>query len=274
MRQLKIYLFGSKDIKDLFLRALDGFDWRGKRVVDFPAGSGFTSAALRERGAEIIAWDIFPEFFKVDGLKCALADLQSTFPAHDGEFDVAIFQEGIEHLQNQLLALQEFNRILKLDGRLFLTTPNYSNLRSRFSYFCFEAENPKMMPPNEIESVWFGKDSRIYYGHIFPTGIMRLRVLARLAGFEIAQIHPARVNITSLLFGLVLYPFIWGHAWRCYFRAVRKNAAKNDAAKKKVFREQVALGTHPSILLGGHLIVEFKKGPTFLSPVYQSIGMN
>lgn len=255
----------------MFLRAIQSFEWRGKRVVDFPAGSGFTSAALRERGAQVVAWDMFPEFFKVPGLTCSHADLQSRFPSSDGEFDVAIFQEGIEHLQNQLLALQEFNRVLKPEGRLFLTTPNYSNLRSRFSYLCFEAETPKMMPPNEIESVWFGADSRLYYGHIFSTGIMRLRVLARLAGFEIARVHPARVNVTSLLLGAILYPFIWGHAWRCYFRAARKNNAQNDPAKKKIFRELVSLGVHPSILLGGHLIVEFKKAPAVVKPVHEAI---
>ncbi len=273
MREQKIYLLGSKDIKDLFLSALSRFDWRGKRVVDFPAGSGFTSSALRLAGADLVAWDMFPEFFKVDGLKCSHADLQSRFPAEDASFDAAIFQEGIEHLQNQLFAMQEFARILKSDGRLFLTTPNYSNLRSRFSYLCFEAETPKMMPPNEIESVWFGADSRLYYGHIFSTGIMRLRVLARLAGFEIARIHPARVNVTSALLGIVLYPFIWAHAWRCYFRAVRKNNAGSDAAKKKVFREQVSLGVHPSILLGGHLIVEFRKAPAVVRPVHDSIAV-
>lgn len=254
-----LYWFGSKDVKELLLRVLRGREWAGQQVLDFPAGSGFTTQELVAQGAQLTAWDMFPEFFKVSGQKCDLADLQSKFPCADGTFDSAIFQEGIEHLPNQLFALSEFARVLKESGTLIVTTPNYSNFRSRLAYLSFESETPKMMPPNELESVWFASDDRVYFGHIFPIGIMKLRILSKVAGLEIVKIHPSRVNWTSFLLGLFFYPFVLLHAWKCYFRAMRKIKSVDENSKRVLLREIVSLGLHPAVLFGGHLIVEMKK---------------
>jgi len=67
----------------------------------------------------------------------------------------------------------EFNRVLKMKGRLIITTPSISNLAAKLSYTLFEAEYfHKLMPPNEIDSVWLGDkvNKKIYYGHIFLIG--------------------------------------------------------------------------------------------------------
>lgn len=255
----RIYLFGSKEIKDLLFRVIKKHNWKDKKVLDFPAGSGVTSTFLLDKGAQVTAVDIFPEFFKEKRITCQLGDLQQRFSFPDKEFDAAIFQEGIEHLPNQFFALQEFSRILKQEGRLFLTTPNYSNLRSRWAYLLFEAETPKMMPPNELESVWHGKEGRIYYGHIFSTGIMRLRLLAHLAGFKIEGIHPSRINLSSLLLGFLFFPFIVMTSFLVFRRALRKNSKNFQDGGSRIFKELLELNFHPNILLGGHLIIEFRK---------------
>ncbi len=162
-----MYLTGSKNIKDLLIRVFTKMNTKSLTVLDFPAGSGFTSNYLQNRGADVVSWDMFPEFFQSNILKCTFADLQKEFPAENSRFDLAVFQEGIEHLPNQLFALKEFHRILKDDGILIVTTPNYSNLRSRLAYLLFESETPKIMPPNELESLWFCKNNRGYMGHVF-----------------------------------------------------------------------------------------------------------
>ncbi len=262
-----LYLLGSKEVKGLLIQALSKTNLSKKTAVDFPAGSGFTSNYLLDHGAKVTAWDMFPEFFKSKKIKCEMADLQNTFPAANSSFDLAIFQEGIEHLPDQLFALKEFHRILKTDGTLFVTTPNYSNLRSRLSYLLFEAETPKMMPPNELESLWFGKDQRIYMGHIFSIGIMRLRVLAVLAGFEIQKIHPSRINWSSFIIGLIFYPFILIKSFLNYQRSVRKLKIKTDSTQKRMLFSLLKLNLNPTILFGGHLIVEFKRMPTAYQPI-------
>ena len=261
-----IYLTGSKNIKDLLIRVFTKMNTKSLAVLDFPAGSGFTSNYLQNAGAYVVAWDMFPEFFQSPALKCTFADLQKEFPSENSKFDLAVFQEGIEHLPNQLFALKEFHRILKADGTLIVTTPNYSNLRSRMAYLLFEAETPKIMPPNELESLWFGKDNRVYMGHVFSIGIMRLRMLATLAGFDIVQIHPARINWTSFLLSLIFYPLLLLQSFKTYARAKRKLGVANDQPKKKILFELLKLNLHPGILMGGHLIVEFKRKPAPFTP--------
>ena len=253
-----LYLHGSKNVKNLLIRALDQNNFDNKTVLDFPAGSGFTSDYLLSKNATVTAWDMFPEFFKSEKIKCTSADLQTKFTSENNVFDIAIFQEGIEHLPDQLFALKEFHRVLKTDGTLFVTTPNYSNLRSRVSYLLFEAETPKIMPPNEFESLWFGKDNRIYMGHIFSIGIMRLRMLAVLAGFEIKKVHAARINWSSFVLSLFLYPFILLRSVLVYKRSLKKLKSKTPVTKKVLF-DLFKLNLSPTILLGGHLIVEFKR---------------
>jgi hypothetical protein len=124
----------------------------------------------------------------------------------------------------------------------------------------FEAETPKMLPPNEIESIWFGKgDDRIYFGHIFPIGIMKLRCLAKLAGFNLVKVYPSRINWSAFAIAVFTFPFIFFLSLRNYLRSMRKN--KNVALQKRteVFNQILGLNFHPSVLLGGHLIVEFQK---------------
>lgn len=253
------FFWGSKDIKDLFVRVLENRTWKGQKVLDFPAGSGFTSEYLKNKGANVEAYDLFPEYFKVPGLDCKKADLAKDYPIQDGRYDSAICQEGVEHLPNILAALKEFHRVLKNDGHLFVTTPNYSNLRSRFAYLLFESETPAMMPPNEIESIWRGEDERIYFGHIFSIGIMRLRCLARLAGFELVEVHRSRINNSSLYLFIIFLPFILLNSLKVYLRAKHKNKHLSKDEKRRVFNELLMLNLNPNILLGGHLIAEFKK---------------
>src|SRR5450432_3150588 len=45
-------------------------DFTGKVAIDSPAGSGTTSKALREAGAEVHAYDLFPEYFTTKGMIC------------------------------------------------------------------------------------------------------------------------------------------------------------------------------------------------------------
>lgn len=273
MTERKLFLTGSKNIKDLLIRVFTKMNTKSLRVLDFPAGSGFTSNYLENSGSHVVAWDMFPEFFQSSKLKCSFADLQKEFPAEDSLFDLAVFQEGIEHLPNQLYALKEFHRILKEGGTLLVTTPNYSNLRSRLAYFLFESETPKIMPPNELESLWFGKDNRVYMGHVFSTGIMRLRMLATLAGFSIVRLHPARINWTSFALSLIFYPFLLLQSFKTYARAKRKLGASDDPQKKKILFELVKLNLHPGILMGGHLIVEFKRLSGPFAPDLKSLSI-
>lgn len=233
--------------------------FEGKKIVDFPAGNGITSRIIKEIGGEPLPFDLFPEYFQIDEIKCRRANISDGIPVEHNTADVLICQEGIEHFSDQLQALREFNRIIKPGGSLIITTPNYSNLQSRLSYLLMETERfNSMMPPNEIDSIWMSQQNitgELYFGHIFLTGIQKLRVLARLAGFRIKHIQFTRAKKTSMVLFPFLYPFVFLSSWLTY----TKNKHKKSKASCGIYREIFGLAINPKILIDGHLFVEFEK---------------
>ncbi|MBN1481120.1 class I SAM-dependent methyltransferase [candidate division KSB1 bacterium] len=254
-------LFGEKNIATFVESILKSkkAEFQHKIVIDIPAGAGSQSAIFAEMGARVEPYDLFPEFFVLKGIECKKADLNKNLPIKDDHADFIHCQEGIEHVADQLHMFMEFSRILKKGGVLLLTTPNYSNLRSKLSYILTESEHfYKIMPPNKIDSVWHADDNSVYFGHIFLIGIQKLRLLARLSGLTIKKIHHLRIGHTALLLLFFFYPFILTVNILAHRRALRK--AKNlDKEKKEIYRQVLALGIDPRLLVDTHLFVEFEK---------------
>ncbi len=184
-------------------------------------------------------------------------------PLPDGFADIAFCQEGIEHFSDQYRALQEFNRVLKKGGSLFLTTPNYSNLQSKLSYFLFETEyHLKMMPPNEIDSIWMADESRtkeIYLGHLFLLGVQKLRLLAKLSGFRIRQFIFTTASSTSLVLLPFAYPLIRLTNWWTYRNNVRRDHQIPGSHFETLYRELMQLNANVRLLIDKHLFVEFER---------------
>ncbi len=237
-------------------------DLKGKIAVDVPAGNGVTSEILLELGSKVEAFDLFPEYFLLKDIECKKADINQGLPLENNHADFIICQEGIEHFSDQLKAFTEFNRVLKTGGKLIITTPSYSNLAARLSYTLFETEYlHKLMPPNEIDSVWFGDktNKKIYYGHIFLIGMQKMRVIGRTTGFKISKINFMRLNKTALFLFPFQYPFVYLSSYYTYFKALRKNKSIDYEAKKKVYREQLQINISPKVLLDRHTFVVFEK---------------
>jgi SAM-dependent methyltransferase len=266
---------GTKEIKEHVNRVLTNLPAtsKGARAIDFPAGNGVTSECLHKLGLEVLAIDLFPELFRFKAAKIIRGDLSLEFPVASESFDLAVCQEGIEHVGNQDHVLREFSRILKPGGTLLLTTPNYSNLKSKLSYLLCESEAfGRIMPPNEFETIWLSPGSegtgpneaptppRVYFGHCFLTGFFRLRLFAQLAGFELQKIHDSRVNSTSLLLFPLIYPLICLSAWKTARRFQRKT--KQAALAKELFHWMIS----PKLLLENHLILEFKRKSELSGP--------
>lgn len=238
-------------------------EFAGKVAIDLPAGSGNVSATLREIGATVYPFDLFPEYFTVKGLTCARANVLDGLPVADEFADLLICQEGIEHFSDQYRAFTEFNRVLKKGGSLFLTTPNYSRLQARLSYLLFETEyHLKTMPPNEFDSVWMADDTRaqeLYFGHVYLVGVQRLRLFARLAGFRIKQFIFTKVSCASLVLLPLFYPFILLTNWWTYRNRVRRDHSIPGSPTEKVYRELMSLNANVRLLVDRHLFIEFEK---------------
>jgi SAM-dependent methyltransferase len=234
----------------------------GKKIIDFPAGNGVTSAHLLDIGAIPVPFDLFPEYFRLEGIRCLPADIEKGLPVAAAFADALICQEGIEHFKDQLSVLMEFNRVLKPGGMLLITTPNYSSLRAKLSYLFSENERSGHMPPNEKDDVWMKGDGgrdRIYFGHIFLTGILKLRLLASLSGFRIREIHRTRKSSTCVLLFPFLYPWIWLVNRIALNKNLRRANASGDSDTVRIYRETYKLITNPGILVNKHLMVEFIK---------------
>ena len=237
--------------------------FKNKIVIDFPSGNGITSRIIKEIGGIPLPFDLFPEYFKIEGLKCEQAEIAKGIPVENNYADATICQEGIEHFPDQLNALREFNRVIKKGGTLLITTPNYSNLRAKMSYLLTESERfNSIMSPNELDSIWMNEQSisnEIYYGHIFLTGIQKLRVLARLSGFKIKTIHATKTKSTSLLLLPLVYPCIYFSNLITYHKSIKKNKIFSNKIKQEVYKEIFKLNTNFKILTGSHLMIEFVK---------------
>lgn len=249
---------GSSDVKRYVKRYLSRLDLRGKRIIDVPAGAGVTSALLRDGGAEVVAYDLFPEFFKADGLRCTQADLTQGLTDADHSADMVICQEGMEHLPNQLATLREFNRVLKPAGKLLVTVPNISHLRAKVSFLLNESDLYNRMPPNELDALWHATDGKQYFGHIFLINIQRLRVLAAAAGFRLRTLHPVKASWGALMFA-PLYPLVALANFYAYAASMRRKDGISKGAKRQVYGEILRLNLHPTVLFGKHLFLEFDK---------------
>lgn len=115
-------------------------DVKGKRVLEIGCGRGGFSCWLAQQVAqdtEIVAADFaatavrmgeaFAKEHGITAVTWEVGDIQRI--AHpDASFDTVISCETIEHVPEPALAVRELARVLKPNGWLFLTTPNYVGL--------------------------------------------------------------------------------------------------------------------------------------------------
>jgi len=235
---------------------------KDKVVVDVPAGNGATSHILRNFGAKVKAFDLFPEYFMAKNISCERANIMERLPMQDGTADMLICQEGIEHFSDQLKVFTEFNRVLKMSGELIITTPSYSNLVAKLNYLLFESEERQLMPPNEINDLWMADKSltnETYYGHIFLLGLQKLRVIGKLSGFKIKEIRYVRTSKGSLFLLPIFYPFILMRSYRVYARNMKKNKSLSPETKKEVYLEQLKINISYKNLINRHTFIIFEK---------------
>ncbi len=253
-----------KDIKYHVAKYLQSIqeNLKDKVVIDAPAGTGITSDLLAQYGAQVMAFDLFPEYFKSKTVHCKRADITQGIPVAADTADMLICQEGMEHFSDQLKVMKECNRVLKTGGLLVITTPSASNLAAKLSYLLFESESSHQMPPNEIHDIWMADESltqEIYYGHIFLIGLQKLRILGRLSGFRIKEIRYVRLSRGSLLLFPLCYPFILIRSLLTYTRNLKKYPTIDMAMKKAVFKEQLLLNINPKHLLNKHTFMVLEK---------------
>lgn len=113
----------------------------GRRILDIACGEGYGSAALREAGAQsVIGVDIAAEAVAHArakyGIDARVGDAEK-IPLSDGEVDLVVSFETLEHVPDPAKFLDECARVLAPGGTLVVSTPNKEVYADRIGH-----ENP------------------------------------------------------------------------------------------------------------------------------------
>lgn len=145
----------------------------GKVVLDIACGSGYGSDYLLEKGraCQVFGVDIAEEAIAYSKERYQNPDLKflsgsvEKIPLEDRSIDVVVSFETIEHVSAdaQLRFLSEIKRVLRLDGKLVISTPN-SDIYPKGNKF-----HIKELSPSEFDSL-LGKNFKtvktLYQGDI------------------------------------------------------------------------------------------------------------
>lgn len=111
----------------------------GSRVLEVGCGAGNLLLQARVPGSYPVALDLAMQALTFVRSRLAEADLDTeapsgfacmqaigeSLPLKDESFDCVLMSEVIEHLEAPQISIREAARVLRSDGRLLITTPNY-----------------------------------------------------------------------------------------------------------------------------------------------------
>jgi len=163
-------------------------EYRGL-LLDAGAGNGALSLELHKLGFKVIAADINNNFKAREvenSIEFILCDFDKVFPFKDHTFDYVVAVEVIEHLENPWHFLREINRVLKKEGKLYLTTPNVHSLHQRI-YFLFSKP-----------FYFFSDEDFMKNKHLTPMLYWNLKRMLEISGFKIEKITFNRAFIPKI----------------------------------------------------------------------------
>jgi SAM-dependent methyltransferase len=174
------------------------------KVVELGSAPGHQIAQLARMGYEATSVDLgaaedawgsggqgeFRRILTAAGVEHLEWDLESLpFPIEDGRFDMAVMTEVIEHLREYpVRSLAETRRILRTDGRLYLTTPNQAYILKRLRLFA--GRNVQTPLYDWIGGMPHARHAREYL-------VSELRELVEAAGFEVVWIGGRHFHVQS-----------------------------------------------------------------------------
>lgn len=114
------------------------------RVLDVACGEGFAARDLVKHGFQVCGIDNDPAALEKAALcyqQVILADVESELPPVDGQFEVIIFADILEHLTDPAAVFARFMALLAPGGLVVISVPNVAHwyvrlnlLRGRFDY--------------------------------------------------------------------------------------------------------------------------------------------
>jgi 2-polyprenyl-3-methyl-5-hydroxy-6-metoxy-1,4-benzoquinol methylase len=123
-------------------------------ILEVGPGRGYLAEELRKKGNKIICLDL-KNNLDFD-LPFKQGDLNKKLPFKKGSFDLILCTELIDEIENPRMAIREFKRIIRKNGRIILSTTNILSIKARL-YFLLKGT-----------IYGFNKRDYIYSHHISP----------------------------------------------------------------------------------------------------------
>ena len=131
-------IFISKTIINQ-VRALPNYP--NLKILDLSCGEAFIISELKQDGCEVTGTHYIENDYIINNsdlfdnlnIKSGV-NLHKKIPFDDGEFDVILIIEVLEHLDSYNRVIQEASRVLKNRGYVIITTPNKYRLHSRLQF--------------------------------------------------------------------------------------------------------------------------------------------
>jgi len=167
-----------------------------ERLLDIGCGDGRVSELYKEKATKVYGIDISEKALSEAsgrGIETSFQDLnQLPLGFEDNYFNCVVLTDVVEHVINPLGLLKEVRRILKDDGRVIVTVPNFARISNRL----------RMMAGDPIDILhWSKYGDEIEHLHWFT--LPKLKNLFKEAGFSRLRPIPTGLKSLSFIFGLV-----------------------------------------------------------------------
>ena len=203
-------LTGERTLPDVpaenywYRRHLAVYEWIGarvigRRVIDMACGEGYGSEVLSRSAASVLGVDANPEAHEHARLRYERQNLsfeRGMVETHGepGAFDVVVFLQTIEHVQDPVAVLEHFRSLLTPGGVAYVSTPNVLTLAPAGAQ---RSDNPwhiKEYRAAEFEELCRAVFDGVELLGVFHARKLRVHELALACGWD--AVH-ARLRITK-----------------------------------------------------------------------------
>lgn len=205
---------------------------------------------MRAAGCYVVSVDC-EDLMQAERDQFRIGDMNARLPAEDGELDAVVSIDGIEHIERPFDFVAECARVIRPGGRLFVSTPNVSSLRSRWRWFWTGFHDKCKAPLDDAQPTPLH--------HINMIGLPKLVYMLRRNGFLVERISTNRVKGAAWLY-LPLVPLVRLISRAAVAREIRRETAPEHRADHQRRSDALLqwMFSRP-VLFGEILIVEARR---------------